>query len=217
MTTKRRLRLRCERLCRVLMKPVYCIFGMKSAKLCRLCLDYLHTCWCASGLASLGYGAIIHRHSNIVGGKYLSIGNMTSIGCYATVSAWDRYYDMEYRPSISIGHECDFGEYLHISCISEIRIGNGVLTGRWVTITDNSHGLPTEENSSVIPAVRQLYSKGPVIIGNNVWIGDKVTILPGTVIGDGAVIGAGSVVKGNVAPNDIVAGIPARSIKMNGI
>lgn len=213
MTTKRWLRLKSERLCRMLMKPVYLVFGMKTANLCRLGLDYVHTCWCAAGLASLGHGAVIHRHSNITGGKYISIGDMTSVGRYATVSAWDRYYDIRYTPAISIGNDCDFGEYLHISCITRISVGNGVLTGRWVTVTDNSHGLPEGENTGIIPAMRPLYSKGPVVIGNNVWIGDKVTILPGTVIGDGAVIGAGSVVTGNVAPNSIVAGIPARPIK----
>jgi len=56
-------------------------------------------------------------------------------------------------------------------------------------------------------------SKGPVIIGNNVWIGLNVTILPGVKIGDGAVIGAGSVVSKSVDPFAIVVGNPAKTIK----
>lgn len=60
-----------------------------------------------------------------------------------------------------------------------------------------------------------MVSKGPVIIGKNVWIGDKATILPGVTIGEGAVIAANSVVSKNVPPFSVVGGIPARIIKQN--
>lgn len=56
-------------------------------------------------------------------------------------------------------------------------------------------------------------NRGPIKIGNNVWIGDNVTILPGVKIGDGAVIGACSVVTKDVQPFSIVAGVPARVIR----
>lgn len=56
-------------------------------------------------------------------------------------------------------------------------------------------------------------SKGPVIIGNNVWIGLNVIILPGVKIGDGAVIGAGSVVTKSIEPFGIAVGNPAKLIK----
>ncbi len=55
-------------------------------------------------------------------------------------------------------------------------------------------------------------SKGEVVIGDDVWIGDKATILPGVTIGKGAVIAANSVVTKNVKPYTIVAGIPAKEI-----
>ncbi|MBR06535.1 MAG: hypothetical protein CMP48_02530 [Rickettsiales bacterium] len=57
-------------------------------------------------------------------------------------------------------------------------------------------------------------SKGSVVIGNAVWIGDNVIILPGVSIGDGAVIGAGSVVTKNVPPYSVVVGVPAKVIKL---
>ncbi|TGC10653.1 hypothetical protein CUN85_03990 [Methanolobus halotolerans] len=60
---------------------------------------------------------------------------------------------------------------------------------------------------------KQGKSKAPIRIGKNVWVGTRVTILPGVEIGDGAIIGANSVVIKDVTPNTVVGGVPARYIK----
>jgi acetyltransferase-like isoleucine patch superfamily enzyme len=56
-------------------------------------------------------------------------------------------------------------------------------------------------------------SKGPIVIGNDVWIGNDVRVLSGVTVGDGAAIGAGSVVSADVRPYAVVAGNPAREIR----
>ena len=92
-------------------------------------------------------------------------------------------------------------------------IGDSLLTGKWVTITDNSHGETDKATLEMRPQERPITSKGPVIIGNNVWIGDKATILPGVTVGDGAVIAANAVVTKDVPAYSVVGGNPARVIR----
>lgn len=94
-------------------------------------------------------------------------------------------------------------------------IGNEVLTGKWVTITDNSHGETDKESLCVAPNKRSVINKGPVIIHDKVWIGDKATILPGVTIGEGAVVGANAVVTKDVPPYSVAAGVPAKIVKKN--
>lgn len=83
------------------------------------------------------------------------------------------------------------------------------MTGRWVTITDNSHGPTGTPDASIIPSQRPLATKGPVIIEDNIWIGDKATILPGVRIGRGSIIGANAVIVKSVPPHSLVGGNPA--------
>jgi acetyltransferase-like isoleucine patch superfamily enzyme len=157
--------------------------------------------------------AIISYPFNLIGGKYISIGENTTIGRHGVLNAWDKYMHDRFNPLICIGNNVNIGEYCHISAINKIIIGNGVLTGRRVTIIDNFHGKTNNESFLLPPAMRALYTPGPVIIDDNVWIGDKVTILPNVHIGKNAVIGANAVVSHDIAENCMAAGIPARIIK----
>lgn len=147
--------------------------------------------------------------------QYFRIGKGTGFGKLAVLTAWDFYEGVNYKPNISIGNNCWFGDYLHFSAIGNVTIGDNLVTGRWVSIIDNGHGETDIETLKIPPAKRVLSYKGPIIIGENVWIGDKATILSGVKIGDGAVIAANSVVTKNVAAYSIVGGNPARIIKQN--
>ena len=66
----------------------------------------------------------------------------------------------------------------------------------------------------IAPVVNQLPLKGDTVIGNDVWIGQNVTIMPGVHIGDGAIIGADSTVATNIPPYAVAVGNPARVIRM---
>ena len=57
-------------------------------------------------------------------------------------------------------------------------------------------------------------TKGPIVIGNDVWLGTNAIVLSGVTVGDGAVVAAGAVVTRDVPPYAVVAGVPARVIKM---
>ncbi len=175
--------------------------------------DVLYTLWIRNFIGQVGTRTAFAKKFTVVGGDFIAIGerNYFAEGCM--VSAWEDYNGYKYNPQITIGNNCSFGKMNHITCCNKITIGNAVLTGMYVLISDNSHGEINAEALSISPLDRQLVSKGEVVIGNNVWIGDKAAILAGVHIGDGAIIGANSVVTKDVPANCVVGGIPAKVLR----
>lgn len=163
------------------------------------------------------WGLYIRIGARVTGAQYITIDTKFGVGNHFWIAAIDRYQGVRYHPEILIGQNVSFGDFCHIAAINKIEIGNNVLIGSKVHITDHSHGNYTigalADSPDSIPLFRKLFSSGEVKIGNNVWIGDGVVILPNVMVGDGVVIGANSVVSRNVPPNTIVAGAPARVIK----
>ncbi|MBQ0074885.1 MAG: acyltransferase [Prevotella sp.] len=151
----------------------------------------------------------------------ITIGDNTAFGEMVYLTAWDTFQCIKdgktvtqhFNPSIIIGKNCHFGIQNHISATNNITIGDNLLTGKWVTIVDNSHGNTDIDQLQIDPLKRPIISKGPVHIGDNVWIGDKATILPNVTIGDGAIIAANAVVTKDVPAYSIAAGNPAKIIK----
>ena len=152
----------------------------------------------------------VYSLPHISGSEHISIGDHYFLGQDVRIEAWDRYQQTEYSPSVEIGDHVVLTDRVYISCIDKVRIGNGVLIGRDVFITDNSHGNLTSSELTIMPKKRALSSKGPVTIGDNVWIGRNVTILSGVTIGNGAVIGAHSLVNKDVPDNCFAVGVPAK-------
>jgi carbonic anhydrase/acetyltransferase-like protein (isoleucine patch superfamily) len=173
----------------------------------------LYSSWISKEFKNFGKDSIAKPHIYLFGGKYISIGNASYIGLRVTLTAWDKSGTDPFYPEIIIGNNVSIGDDSHITAINRIVIGNNVLTGKKITITDNSHGKSNLELLSLAPLNRPLYSDGPVIIEDGVWIGDKVTILPNVRIGKNSIIGANAVVTKDIPANCVAGGIPAKVIK----
>lgn len=190
-------------------------YNLKTAKYLDKINISIRSMWLRCEFKHIGDSVFFLKGLYLLGAKHITIGNNVCFGKGCILTAWEKYLETKLSPNIIIGNNCNFGDYNHITATNNITIGNGVLTGRWVTITDNSHGKTDYQSLQCPPIKRNIYSKGPVKIGNNVWIGDKATILPGVTIGDGAIIGANSLVSKDIPPYCIVGGNPAIILKEN--
>jgi acetyltransferase-like isoleucine patch superfamily enzyme len=146
--------------------------------------------------------------------NYVSVGEYFKVGPRFRIEAYDRYVEDSFCPQIIIGDNVNINFDCHIACINKIIIGNNVLIASKVLITDHFHGALDSESLLLPPISRKLVSKGGVTIGDNVWIGEGAVIMPNVVIGNNSIVGANSVVTKNIPNHCVVAGNPARVIKM---
>lgn len=153
------------------------------------------------------------RPYSIVGHKYIKSCNISYAGPNFRLECIDNYRGFYYNPKVFLGHNLSIGQNCHIGVINKIVIGDNVLMGSNILITDHSHGRNDGSDTNVAPVERGLYSKGPVVIEDNVWICDNVSILPGVIVGRNSIIGANSVVTRNIPPYSIAVGNPARIVR----
>lgn len=121
------------------------------------------------------------------------------------------YFDTPEQGVIRIGAHTRINQGCVVVSYHEVRIGSDCLIGEYVSIRDANHGTATGE-----PMRTQAHNGAPIMIGDDVWIARGAVILKGVTIGDGAVVGANSVVTKDVPAMAIVAGAPARLIRMRG-
>jgi len=117
-------------------------------------------------------------------------------------------------PELFVGDHTRINGPITIRGRRSCEIGKFCAIGYFVSIITTNHDM-TRANLQLNMQRRFGFrdleiNKGPVIIGNNVWIGDNVTILSGTRLGDGCVVGTGSVVTKNIEPFGIAYGSPAQ-------
>lgn len=124
-----------------------------------------------------------------------------------SITVFPPFYS-EFGKNLTLGKDV----FVNLGCRFQdtggITIGDGSLIGHGSTLTTLDHGIDPGRRADMFPA--------PVVIGRRVWLGAAVTVVPGVTIGDGAIVGAGAVVTKDVPANAIVAGVPAKLIRMTG-
>ena len=137
-------------------------------------------------------------------------GFVTGFGCRLEA------YTSEKSNAISIGDNVQINDYVHITAMRNVTIGNNVLIASKVYISDCSHGSYAGDSLDSSPLsipIDRAYVIKDVIIEDNVWLGEHVSVLPGVTIGSGTIVGSNSVVTKSLPPNIIAVGIPAKPIK----
>lgn len=205
----------------VLFQRLFSLFGWLAHFFWSPKIQFVHTTIKSAYVTALyknyfykfGKGSYISTTPTLQNANRITIGNNVGIGKDVLL----RCYDLDGCASsrIIIGDGSRIGDYSTLSSCKDIIVGKGVLTGRMVMITDNSHGhTDRPEELEMSPVFRPLASKGAVRIGDNVWIGEKVSIMPNVTIGDGAIIAANAVVTKDVPAYAIAGGCPAKVLKM---
>lgn len=146
------------------------------------------------------------RPFRVDGGIDISIGKRTIF----QRGAWLYCCGVDGRPaSLTIGEGCIFGYNNHITAVSQVVIGDSVLTANNVYISDNIHGY----EDITLPIMHQpVRLKREVVIGDGSWIGENACII-GAHIGKNCVIGANAVVTSDIPDYSVAVGVPAVVIK----
>lgn len=194
-------------------KILYTLFSYKQLQWLKSKKIRFYNHWIKYGFNTCGDKCGFGYFRMLTGMQYMNIGENVSMGQNVVIECYDIYEGVKFKPRFEIGNNSSFGDNGHISCINLVKIGNNVRMGRKVFITDNAHGASARELLDIRPNLRPLVSKGPVIIEDNVWVGEMVCILPGVKIGKGSIIGANAVVTKDVPPYCVVGGNPAKVIK----
>lgn len=196
------------------------LFPYKITKKFESLRNYLYTGWISRQFCKMD--GLVEFPIRLVGGNNITVGEGSRIEKDAYLYTAASKNGKSYAPSIIIGKNSVIQRDCFLSAIDRIEIGDNVAITSRTLVIDNVHGDFRENNFTFdndpdIPDVflqnvytRDLSSKGPVVIEDNVHIGMNCVILPGVRIGRNSVIANNSVVSKNIPPFSIVAGNPAK-------
>jgi acetyltransferase-like isoleucine patch superfamily enzyme len=155
--------------------------------------------------------ALLFPQGVIYNEQYLRIGDGTMVGPGVCLTAgMGPGQPMLTNPVVSIGDRCVIGRGSHLIGHWSIELENDIQTGPYVYITDQNHGYEDPE----VPVGLQPTKEGAVRIGSGSWLGANSVILPGTQLGENCVVAAGAVVRGTFPDHCVVAGVPAKVVRV---
>lgn len=166
------------------------------------------------GFYHFGRNSIIKPFPNITNKKYISIGQNVNIGSFSWIGVNTDFAGIKCRSErkarLSIGDNTSIGNNAVITANNNVSIGKNCILSAYVFISDHIH-----EYADVSKDLNNqpLSEGGKVIIGDNVFIGIKSSIMRNVTIGERVVIGANSVVTKDIPPYTVVAGNPGKVIK----
>lgn len=164
--------------------------------------------WRARGV-QLARGVVVRAHAP----EAIELGDGVAVGRGTLLLATTEMSLLPPKLSrLRVGTATAINEFCNLrACGGTIEIGTKCLLGQFVTIVASNHGTEIGQ-----PMMDQPWAATPhsVKVGDDVWLGAGVTVLPGARIGNGAVIAAGAVVRGDIPPGEIWGGVPARFIRM---
>ncbi|WP_316842223.1 acyltransferase [Pedobacter gandavensis] len=137
----------------------------------------------------------------------LIIGDSSGIGAYSQLIISTSFNNL--GAFIHIGKRVGIGQFASIGGSGGVSIGNNTIIGQYFSCHPENHNY-SDPNKLIKD---QGTTRAKITIGENCWIGAKVTILAGVSIGDNSIIAAGAVVNKSMPANSIIAGVPARVIK----
>ncbi|OMQ10124.1 hypothetical protein BXU01_15805 [[Flexibacter] sp. ATCC 35103] len=176
-------------------------------------MNQIYSIWKSNSLKKSGENLFFEYPIYLHGGKHIEIGDGFNSSLRFRLEAYDEHLGYQFTPRIKIGHNVSINSDCHIGAINEIIIEDGVLIASKVFITDHYHGEISSDAITIPPSERKLFSKGPVKIEKNVWIGEGAVILPNVIVGENSIIGANSVVTKDIPKNSVVGGNPAKVIR----
>lgn len=156
-----------------------------------------------------GKSVTIDKHCVIDGfsSEKILLGDCVKIGAFSTLSSTSHL--SKYGKGLKMGNNSAVGQFTEFGAAGGIEIGNDVIMGSYISFHSENHNFI---DSSKLIREQGVTSKG-IKLGNNIWVGAKVTFLDGCIVGDNSVVAAGAVVNGIYPDNSIIGGIPAKVLK----
>ena len=160
--------------------------------------------------AHFGADAGFQPPVTLIGRERISIGAGTFFHSGAWLSVVEEHAGRSYDPQLTIGSRCLFARSVWISCVGDITIGDEVLVGDNVLITDTYHEYENPDTSIIH---QPMAPPKPVRIEDGALLNSGCVITAGVTVGARAFVAANAVVTTSVLPNTVVVGNPARPIR----